>query len=366
MEYLANPFNHSINAFPNVDILWALNIVSLNLFYKSIFDIVSKLEEIQHQENIIKGDTLENDNDNDINYISEIPDIVFDNVFDDVSIDNQVKINLTFLLELNSLDRHYILYYIFKQRGLFYDGESNINTLLTNNAVLVNTYAYYKTVLNDWMNIYFSDDKLDLQMNLDDSLENNYQIVIDNFICDCNLAHVRFLSWLYYSGIYNYLMDNKENKKTVLNDMNAKKLLTGNLFLKYQLFLIEMENNDNNDNDNNDNNDNDNKDIIDVECYKEQENEQKNEQDNQDEELNMDIDELVEESVVDDDELDYNSENEEELDNRSISEDLSNINEMTFTIKLLSTVRNITIRTIISTWNIIKEEASELFHPVLG
>jgi len=368
MEYLANPFNHSVRSFSNDGICGILNLVSLNLFYYIIYVIGSKLEEIQKQEQeqeqkqvqeqeqeseqekeIEQEDILDGD---DIKDISEIPDMVFDNVFDDETVDVKVKKNLTSLLDINSLERHYILYYIFKKRGAFYDGVSNINT-----------YAYYNSVANEWSNIYFADGNLTLKMNLDESLENDYQIVINDLICNCNVAHVRFLSWLYYSGIYDYLMYNQDIKTRVLNDMNTKKLLTGNLFLKYQLslILIKMEYQANNASD------------------LEQKQEQNNQSQIQNEvfDLGSDSDDLVEESAIDEEEannskneindvIEYNSENDEELNNRSISEDISDMNEMTFAGKLLTTVKNITIRTIISTWKIIKEEATELFHPVLG
>ena len=317
MEYLANPFNHSINSYSNDGICGVFNSASLYLFYYIIFLISMKLEDIQIQEDVLEGNS-------DINVIS---DMVFDNVFEDETIDKQVKKDLTSLLDINSLERYYILYYIFKKRGAFNDGESDINT-----------YAYYKTVVNDWRNIYFPNDNMNLIMSLDDSLENDYQIVIDNLIYDCNMAHIRFLSWLYYSGIYSYLVDRQDIKKTVLNDMNTKTLLKGNLFLKYQLYLITMENQANNET----------KDIP---------VEEGNilttiEEENQNEEANYS-------------ENNYTIENEDELNKRSISEDFSNMNEITFTGKLFTTFRNITIRTIISTWKIIKDETTELFHTIL-
>jgi hypothetical protein len=102
------------------------------------------------------------------------------------------------------------------------------------------------------------------------------------------------------------------------------------------------------------------------------------EEENQDEVANMDAEDLVDELADESDneeaddneeanysENDYTIENEDELKERSIAEDFSNMNEITFASKLFTTVRNITIRTIISTWKIIKEEATELFHTVL-
>jgi len=367
MEYLANPFNHSVNTPHSDGISRVLNMVSLNLFYYILFAISIKLEDIRKEEDVLEGS----------DYIKEVPDMVFENVFDDETVDVKEKKDLISLLDINSLERNYILYYIFKKRESFYNGESDINT-----------YTYYKKVVNDWRNIYFVDDNMSFTMSLDESLENDYQIVIDNIICDANIAHVRFLSWLYYSGIYSYLMNNQEIKKTVLNDMNNKKLLTGNLFLKYHFYLIEMENKEN-------------KDIIEEEsntanisANTEKENQSQSQLEIQEinNEEDMNTDDLVEESVnadgdngeidneddnesdneddnesenEDDNESENEDDNEDELNNRPISEDISELHEKTFASKLLTTVRNITIRTLVGTWNIIKEEAVELFHPLL-
>ena len=79
-----------------------------------------------------------------------------------------------------------------------------------------------------------------------------------------------------------------------------------------------------------------------------------------------DISDAVDAVDAVDDEIDYTSENEEELNNRPISEDISDMNEITFAYKLLTTIKNITVRIVNSTWMIVKEEATELFHPVLG
>jgi len=364
MEYLANPFNHSINSPPNDGICGIFNILSLNLFYYIVALFVCKLDEIQREESVLEGESN----------IKDIPDTVFDNIFDDALVDNQIKQDLIALLDTNSLERHYILYYIFKKRGIFYNG-----------SVDINTFAYYKALLNDWRNIYFVDNKESLIINLDNSLENDYQIVIDNLVYDCNNAHIRCLSWLYYSGIYNYLMDNLEIKLAVLNDMNERKILTGNLFLKYQLLLIDMENMESIEQKENaekqdslDTLDNQEKlETIEEECNSEQEYNTDREC-NQDENTNLDNDndDLVEESAIEksDDDLeeeeenenvDHSADNEEELNNRLIADDFTDMNEMTFAAKLLSTVKNITIRTIVSTWKIIKEETNELFHPVL-
>ena len=103
MEYLANPFNHSINHQSNNGICGIFNILSLSLFYYIIVSLVCELDEIQRKESVLEGECEVND----------IPDSIFDNVFDDTLVDNQIKLDLIDLLDTNSLERHYILYYIF-------------------------------------------------------------------------------------------------------------------------------------------------------------------------------------------------------------------------------------------------------------
>jgi hypothetical protein len=105
------------------------------------------------------------------------------------------------------------------------------------------------------------------------------------------------------------------------------------IMIMIMMIIDDYNNDNNNDNDNDNDNDDDN-------------------DDNDDDD--------------DDDELDYSSENEKELENRPISEDFSNLNETTFIIKLLKTVRNITIRTLLYARIIIWEELADLFHPILG
>ena len=98
MEYLANPFNHSVNSYYNDGICYVLNYVSLNLFYYILWASGNKLlEEIQQEEeDILK------DNDD----ITDVPDIIFENIFDDAAVDEKTKKDLISLLDINSLERN--------------------------------------------------------------------------------------------------------------------------------------------------------------------------------------------------------------------------------------------------------------------
>ena len=80
--------------------------------------------------------------------------------------------------------------------------------------------------------------------NLDESLEPNLKFNIGDKQYNLNLAHLHFCSWIYYSGLYDYVIGTNDIMLKTLNEMNEYKLLTGNLFLRYQIFLLEQDKRD--------------------------------------------------------------------------------------------------------------------------
>lgn len=172
----------------------------------------------------------------------------------DEDISDEIKLNLLDLLSLHSIDRCYILYFIFKK----HDECQIINT----NDVFVNLNSYNEFKIRE--NTYGKSN-----FNLDETLEPNIKFTFNNTEYNVNFAHINVISWLYYSGIYDYLSFNECIKYEILNEMNKLKLLYGNLFLKYQMFLLKYESqidgelvNENDKNDKNiKNNKNDDQDI---------------------------------------------------------------------------------------------------------
>lgn len=314
MEYLADPFNYSINQVSNNGICYLFNIISTTLLYYIMYITHRELKAIYYESNFRKSGCD----------IEKIPYVIFDNVFDNVMINDTIKKDLISLLDINSLDRYYILYYIFNKHGGFMVDDGN-------GELFVNTYTYYKTVLNSWRMRQSSG------MNLDETLDNNYEIVIGNYIDECNEAHIRFLSWLYYSGIYDYLITQHDIKHATLEEMNDLKLLRGNLFIKYQLYLITIEDSNTN----------------------------KTHYENQKLESAFEDNTDIESIELSDNNYNYDSENDEELKQRVIPEDLVKMNLVVFAVKLITTAKKITTKSIISIWNIVKEESIELFHPIL-
>jgi hypothetical protein len=144
----------------------------------------------------------------------------------DEDISDEIKLNLLDLLSLNSIDRCYILYFIFKK----HDECQIINT--DDKLINVNSYNEFKIRENTYGKSNF---------NLDETLEPNIKFTFNDTEYNVNFAHINVISWLYYSGIYDYLFFNECIKYEILNEMNKLKLLYGNLFLKYQIFLLKYE-----------------------------------------------------------------------------------------------------------------------------
>jgi hypothetical protein len=140
----------------------------------------------------------------------------------DISNDLLNKI-LKSLLNINSIDRSVLLYYIFEEKGDFKN----------NNDKISNSYEEFKCLER-----YY---ELKKDFNLDENQERDTTITIGNNTYNTTTAELRFVSWVYYSGLYNYLICNENLKYELLKDMASKKLLVGNTFIMYQFFLLDYE-----------------------------------------------------------------------------------------------------------------------------
>ena len=197
------------------------------------------------------------------------------------------------LLDINSLERCYILYFIFKRKGDFKSLTSidYINNELT--SVLTNTYTNNndndnnnnnniniekENIIYEESDIETPDEKSDndsteeepieqptkddtpelktynsyelynkimnkLDLNLDETIIPDIQIHIGEHKYELTEEKLNFIQWLYYIGLYDYLTDinNIDIKYNILNEMNELGLLSGNVFLRYQLFLCDYE-----------------------------------------------------------------------------------------------------------------------------
>ena len=200
------------------------------------------------------------------------------------------------LLDINSLERCYILYFIFKRKGSFKSMTSieyinnELTTILTNTYINnIDTKIYEeqdkkedtekviyeetdieteeetetdieteKDTLDDTLDNTLDDiqefkiynsyelynkimNKLDL--DLDETSIPDIKIRIGDNIYELTLEKLHFIQWMYYIGLYDYLTDikNIDIKYDILHEMSELGLLTGNIFLRYQLFLCDYE-----------------------------------------------------------------------------------------------------------------------------
>lgn len=177
-------------------------------------------------------------------YVKEYTSETFKSI-NDTHDDKYKQKLLTNLLSINSLERCYILYFIFKRKGDFTtsylnnnDSDSNTDTNTKSNTIneekTYNSYELYNKIVDKY-NLTLKD------FNLDENEVPDIIINIGDNSYELTLAKLHFIQWLYYTGIYDYLMSREDIKFDILNEMNTKKLLSGNLFLRYQLFLSAYE-----------------------------------------------------------------------------------------------------------------------------
>ena len=215
------------------------------------------------------------------------------------------------LLDMNSLERCYILYFIFKQKGDFKSLTSieYIDNELT--TIITNTYTNKDTKIDEEENteqekdnIIYEESEIETEEESEEESEeetpidetpideipidetpidetpidetpidetpelkiyNSYELynkimnkldldLDENSIPDIEIQigenkyelteeKLNFIQWIYYIGLYDYLTDinNIDVKYDILNEMDELGLLTGNLFLRYQLFLCDYE-----------------------------------------------------------------------------------------------------------------------------
>lgn len=223
INHFDNSFNLSINSAinDNTIVLTLVNYVNLWILINSlIYNIYDN-----YVSNNIKYE----------NKIKECQNII---KLNDIDFPIRNK-DLLKLLDTKSLERQIILYYIFKMHGQFTSDtyvNSYENIIENNDTNIYNSYYEY----HFWSNIYGGCDKF----NLDETLPHNYMIFENGEqLYECNRANINFLYWLKYSGLYDYIFSesNIHIKKYILDQMNKQKLISGNNFIKYQLFLIEYE-----------------------------------------------------------------------------------------------------------------------------
>jgi hypothetical protein len=155
------------------------------------------------------------------------------------------------LLSINSLERCYILYFIFKTKGNFksvYEQNNNLDASTDTINYTTDTTDTTDTKIEKEYNSYELYNKMiqhynlsEEYINLDETSEPEIKLQIGDIKYEMTVAQLTFIHWIYYTGLYDYLIDRPTIKYNILNEMNEKCLLTGNVFLRYQLFLCDYE-----------------------------------------------------------------------------------------------------------------------------
>jgi hypothetical protein len=222
-----------------------------SLHYKNL-ETLELLEECNNND-----DNVDNDDDNNkieytySHYTGEVLKSSMQNH------DDTYKNNLfRNLLSLHSLDRSYILYFIFKKKGNF------LSSIISGEKKKYNSYDLFNKIREHY-NLEHS------EFTLDDTQIPNIIITIGDEEHYLTKYQLLFIQWLYYTGLYDYLTTTMNLKYKILNEMNEEGVFISNVFLRYHIFLCDYEdmneknkNNNKNEKTNDDNESNDYEDIY--------------------------------------------------------------------------------------------------------
>ena len=160
------------------------------------------------------------------------------------------------MLSSKTLERALVIYYIFVKKGNY-----KVKTVTKDDSKdsfeEYNSYLEFKKYDNHYLkmqnkeedseesdseesdseNIFISYE-LNTLFNLDNSLDADTHFFIGEKEYTINEGNFNMISWIYQSRLYEYLNTNLDVKNQVLKEMYEDNLLTGNLFLRYQLQLL--------------------------------------------------------------------------------------------------------------------------------
>jgi len=218
--------SYSSNNDTSINILYTLfSTLNLVIFYGILSYGCKKLITLHY-------DNYENNKANNYNNIT----FCFSDIIKTKSIkhNDDYKINLfKNLMSLGSINRAYILYFIFKKKGEFTTSFKDNRT----DKIVTNTYNSY--ILYNRTKDSYNLSENDFNLNISDSPDTLVAIGDTHYYL--TIGNIKYIQWLYYTGLYEYLINNNKLKYDILNEMNEEKLLVGNVFLRYQLYLCEEE-----------------------------------------------------------------------------------------------------------------------------
>ena len=154
------------------------------------------------------------------------------------------------MLSSKTLERALVIYYIFVKKGN-YKVKTGKKDDFTNSFEEYNSYLEFKKYDNYYLKMQNTEEttedtdnlfisyELNTLFNLDNSLDDDTHFFIGEKEYNINEGNFNMISWIYYSGLYEYLNTNLEVKNQGLKEMYDDNLLTGNLFLRYHLQDLE-------------------------------------------------------------------------------------------------------------------------------
>lgn len=218
--------SYSSNNDTSINILYTLfSTLNLVIFYGILGYGFKKLINLHY-------DNYENNKVNNYNNIT----FYFSDIIKTKSIkhNDDYKINLfKNLMSLGSINRAYILYFIFKKKGEFTTSFTNKKT----DKIVTNTYNSY--ILYNRTKDSYNLSENNFNLNISDNPDTC--VSIGDTYYYLTIGNLKYIQWLYYTGLYEYLINNNKLKYDILNEMKEEKLLVGNVFLRYQLYLCEEE-----------------------------------------------------------------------------------------------------------------------------
>jgi len=191
--------------------------------------------------NNVEVESIESTNESDVSNDSDDSDDL-----NETNETNEKMISiLDNMLSTKTVERALVLYYIFVYKGNYFvkSTEKYKNGLGEDiEEEIIEEYNSFKEFNNMESIIESKNTDYDTYnlFNLDETLLPDTKLKIGKKEYNINQAHLNFISWLYYSGIYDYITKNKDLKFNILNEMNEQKLLRGNVFLRYQLQLCRI------------------------------------------------------------------------------------------------------------------------------
>ena len=216
----------------------------LILFYMKITQYIYILIRYENKraQKVIKDNNIKDNNINDIKHTKP-----FKNILDDTELSDDIKYNvLDNLLNTKSLNKYYIIYFIFaKQYDYYVLNNTNIPGQLDTTPshlmyIKKNSYVEYKKIKRLCGGSRYCNLDESVKLNLTVFLYKNSSSTITKQFETCT-AHINFISWVYYSGLYDYLMNDINIKKKIVDELNNKELLYGDTFLQYIIFTTQLE-----------------------------------------------------------------------------------------------------------------------------